>query len=496
MHYDYIIIGAGLGGISVANFLVKEGKNVLILEKNSIPGGCLTSFERNGFRFDTGHEGLAELAPNDIIPKFLEYWGISLPARQRVDDLHINMNGIDYKFNVDSIQNDLCEIFPYNRKEIDKFFLLNKLIMNEMLSSGAPQSTDDMNTFRKLAFGVNSLAKKPKLMKYGIKNASNVLRTIFTNDELIKIAFSRLPMNAVYLAQAYRWQTILGKKVYYPISGGMQALPNTAMEVFLKNGGEVRYNNDVEKILIKNNKACGVKLKNSEEIESNIVISNVSVPFTVNNLIGKDDRNLKYITKILKRKTFPSAYMVFYGLKESMPEINSQLSTIYSNDFKNPYDENELQAKNSPIQLIPGVSENGKQTLVAVMPFSYDYFNTDMKYYEEKKEIDEIIDRRIISVLGNKFTQNISLRFSGSPKTIERYTNSYRGSYMGWDIDQENYGRFLSRQSPYNNLFYCGQYVFPGFGAAGVMASGYYLSNYLLKSDKVNLENKFKEYFN
>lgn len=46
--FDYIVIGAGMGGLSAANFLAKHGKKVLVLEKHQIPGGLVTSFARQG----------------------------------------------------------------------------------------------------------------------------------------------------------------------------------------------------------------------------------------------------------------------------------------------------------------------------------------------------------------------------------------------------------------------------------------------------------------
>lgn len=54
MKYDVIIIGSGLGGLACAHILSKAGKNVLVLEKEAQPGGCLQSYKRNGFTFDTG----------------------------------------------------------------------------------------------------------------------------------------------------------------------------------------------------------------------------------------------------------------------------------------------------------------------------------------------------------------------------------------------------------------------------------------------------------
>ena len=52
--YDAIVIGAGCGGISCASLLAKKGMKTLLLEQNDIIGGCCSTFEAEGFHFDTG----------------------------------------------------------------------------------------------------------------------------------------------------------------------------------------------------------------------------------------------------------------------------------------------------------------------------------------------------------------------------------------------------------------------------------------------------------
>lgn len=68
--YDYIITGAGMGGLSTGNFLTKYGKTVLILEKHDKVGGLCTSFQRMNTQFDCGIESLHELAPDQTISQF------------------------------------------------------------------------------------------------------------------------------------------------------------------------------------------------------------------------------------------------------------------------------------------------------------------------------------------------------------------------------------------------------------------------------------------
>lgn len=49
-----VVVGAGVGGLAVAARLACQGHDVLVLEAASTVGGKLGSFEREGFRFDTG----------------------------------------------------------------------------------------------------------------------------------------------------------------------------------------------------------------------------------------------------------------------------------------------------------------------------------------------------------------------------------------------------------------------------------------------------------
>lgn len=52
--FDAIVIGSGIGGLVAGSLLARYGRQVLILESHSIPGGAAHGFSREGFCFDSG----------------------------------------------------------------------------------------------------------------------------------------------------------------------------------------------------------------------------------------------------------------------------------------------------------------------------------------------------------------------------------------------------------------------------------------------------------
>ncbi len=79
--YDLIIIGAGINGLSagIAYALNTQGSKVLIIEKNAVSGGYVTTFARSGFLFDT-----CQMSSN--ISDILEYLGIDIDFHEFAQD--------------------------------------------------------------------------------------------------------------------------------------------------------------------------------------------------------------------------------------------------------------------------------------------------------------------------------------------------------------------------------------------------------------------------
>ena len=72
--YDTIIIGSGMGGLSTAAILSKEGQKVLVLERHYTAGGFTHVFKRKGYEWDVGIHYIGEVQrENSLLKKLFDY---------------------------------------------------------------------------------------------------------------------------------------------------------------------------------------------------------------------------------------------------------------------------------------------------------------------------------------------------------------------------------------------------------------------------------------
>ena len=54
MAHEVVVVGGGVGGLTVAALLAARGVDVCLLERGSSVGGCAAGFEKFGYTFDPG----------------------------------------------------------------------------------------------------------------------------------------------------------------------------------------------------------------------------------------------------------------------------------------------------------------------------------------------------------------------------------------------------------------------------------------------------------
>ena len=504
MQYDYIIIGAGMGGLSVANFLAKYDKKVLVLEKHNIPGGLVTSFSRKGVHFDLGIHGLYELKEGQAIPQFMDFWNApQVEVKPLGGDLKCFIDDKEYNFGNETVRESFLRQFSNNKDDVHRIFDVMDTIITEMFSGAeAPEPPYDMNLFQLIKFGINAKKQRPMFMKYGNKDAYKVLDKFSNSDELKTAIYSKAPYPMVFMSFAYQWW--VNGKNYYPVNG-MQSIPDAAVKGLNCLGGELKLNTEVTEILVKDNMAYGVKTKDGSEYYG-AVISNASPQFTYDWISDKVAAKKIKKKAFFGRKIFEPVAAIFMAFDESKYSLGNLegISILSKKDYIKRT--NEYTPETAPIIIYsyPKREDDKYRSLVVLVPISYEYHNyweTEIdrtrgeKYKLLKKEVEEILMNRIGERMGSDFVDAVTYHELSTPLTYERYTYSKNGSFMGWSVEQSQYGKFLKQRTDINDLYLVGQWVFPGFGVAGVMASGYYLAKEILKHDGIDLKKDFTQHF-
>ncbi len=131
MHYDTIIVGGGIAGLTSAAFLCKSGHNVLLCEKEDRLGGLIGSFDYKGFTFDAGIRATED---SGVLFPMLKSLGIEIEFL----DNKVSMGLEDYiidivsKTSVNDYQEMLEAKFEENKEAISKIIETIRKIMDYM----------------------------------------------------------------------------------------------------------------------------------------------------------------------------------------------------------------------------------------------------------------------------------------------------------------------------------------------------------------------------
>lgn len=79
MSYDVVVVGGGIGGLTVAALLSARGVNTCLLERNSRVGGCVARVEFAGYDFEPGMGLYTSFGPGEIYDRVFSELPVDLP---------------------------------------------------------------------------------------------------------------------------------------------------------------------------------------------------------------------------------------------------------------------------------------------------------------------------------------------------------------------------------------------------------------------------------
>ncbi|MDX1436521.1 MAG: phytoene desaturase family protein, partial [Anaerolineales bacterium] len=282
-----IVVGAGIGGITAAAHLARNGLQVTVVEKNSRPGGRCDRFARAGHKFDTGPTLLVmPLVYQDEFARLGASIHDLLDLKQVDPTYHLVFDdGQRLALTADSrkMRHQLERIEPGGyegfRRYMDEGSLHYSQAMSRLVNRDFRTATEFF-TLENL-----SLLFRLKLLVNHYDNMgayfdSPRLKAAFTFQD-VYMGLSPFEAPAVFSMMPF---TEMAHGVYYPM-GGMYRLVEVLEELARGLGVEFVYGKAARQILVEGSLAQGVVLADGQVIYADAVVANADLPYVYQELL-------------------------------------------------------------------------------------------------------------------------------------------------------------------------------------------------------------------
>jgi phytoene dehydrogenase-like protein len=492
MEKSIIIIGAGIAGLAAGCYAQMNGYRTQIFEMHARPGGLCTAWSRRGrntsasYAFDGCIHHLAGCGPNSQLYPIWEELGAVQGRKMLYREAFAQVEDADGRaFTVyvdpDRLEQHVSEFSPGDAVTIKKY------------ADGVRRFTH-FEFFSVLTAGprgmIAMLPHVPTLIKWGrIKLEDYAQR--FTNPFLqkafpwIQYDFPDVPamINLAFLAGCHNQQ--LG----WPV-GGAAAFSQAIADRYVELGGEIHYKSRVEKVLVKDDRAVGVRLVDGTEHHADTVISAADGHTTIFDMLDGQYTSDKI--------------HLFYNSAPESQEMNLHVSLGVARDLSHEPHMLTLLLK-QPMEIMgkkferldaeifgfeTQLAPRGKTAIKVLLKASYDYWKVlrvdRARYEEEKQQVAEtVIDRLAQRFPGLK--AQIEVVDVATPLTIERYTGNYHG-FQAWGLPGASplaMMKGLSKTLPgLENFYMVGQWALASIGLSTVAVAARKLIQELCKRDR------------
>jgi phytoene desaturase len=466
-----IVIGSGVAGLAVAIRLSVQGYSVTVYEKNNYPGGKLTAFEKNGFRFDAGPslftqpqniEALFELA-GEPIADYFKYKPVAVACK------YFYENGKQVEAYTDAaiFGKELEEKLGEAPNAAGAYLDQSKKIYNNIGNIFLNHSLHKRNTWLN-----KRIIRALRAVKYGylFKTLAKYNAGKFKSAEAVQLFNRYATYNGSNPYKAPGMLSLIphleyNEGVYFP-AGGMISITNALYNLAVKIGVTFCFNMPVQKIINSEGKLQGVVV-NNENVAANIVVSNMDVYFTHKHLLGNEYK----AKKLLQQERSSSALVFYWGIKKEFKQLqlhNIFFSADYKAEFNSLFQKKLLPADptvyiNITSKMENGHAPNGKENWFVMINVPANVGqNWELIKERARKKIIEKINR----ILETDIEPLIETEEILDPVIIEEKTASYQGSLYGTSSNSKlaAFLRHPNFTGAIKGLYFCGGTVHPGGG--------------------------------
>ena len=490
-HYDVVIIGGALAGLSAALQLQQKGiRDILILEKHNLPGGLATSYVRNGIEIEaTLHEMMSIGSKEDRLKvgTFFDECGVDIdwlkvPEAYRFVE---PAKGIDITLHsgFETMAGEIDAKYPgWGPRVLEFMQLCNRVYDSMNTLSVTPMSKPAM------------LMKHPDFVKTAGYTATEVIDTFGFPQDIVDILtpywiyvgnpMSTLPFTiyAFLMADYFRGGSYVPKKYSHEMSMKLQAKAE-------ENGAQIEFCQEVEKILVKDGKVTGVRTRRGDEISCDYVICGAYPNKVYTQMIEPLSEGPAGAVKMVNgRRLSVTTASVMMVLDDTPENLGIKDYNIFSAGETMDTDKIWEQGKTTgPYKYLtsicldlanPGATPEGMcQFSITNLPLVQGFLDLkEEDYYDFKRKmaLDMITEYERVS--GVNLRDHIVEIEVSTPVTIAHYVGAWKGSIHGYShsIDDHAVARLQMKEDDHfiDGLEFAGAHAISGNGMGPAVTNG------------------------
>jgi C-3',4' desaturase CrtD len=495
--YDAIVIGAGVGGLTAAALLARDGWRVALLEGHIEPGGCASSYRRkrpdgSSYIFDIGATLFGGFQPGGAHHWVARRLGVRFPVVPLEPAMQIWLpDRVATRYGDPAAwREERARAFPEQAAAAERFWGNQEAIADiawRFASRYPPMPPETVEDLLGLipAMRPEMLALLPHLER----TVGHELRRHRLDDRALRAFIdAQLLISAQVVADECAWlfgsvALDLARQGVFYAEGGAWSIARALADALIRDGGELRHRAWVERVFIEGGRAVGVRLAGGEELRARHIIAGQTV-WDVARLLGEHaPRRLLRLAKATPEGW--GAFTLYLGVDEAA--IPGGLAGHHQVLMR--YDEPMGEGNTAFISLHPAYDTSrapaGQRAMTVsthtrVGPWWEARAAGRAAYVERKERWAEAllcaVERVLPGVRGH-----IRYRQSGTPVSFQRYTRRAEGMVGGLGQRPAQSGLFSlgARAAGVPGLWMVGDSAFPGQSTAAVTQGAIRLYNAL-----------------
>jgi len=475
-----VVIGAGFGGLAIANRLLSQGADVTVLEKQGMAGGQAMQIKKKGYTFDLGPSLIT--AP-EIVESIFVQAGSQLSDYIEIEPIDPfyriyfhDKTFLDYTGDSEKMKQQIAKFSTKDAGNYDRFMgyakRMHKAVIVDRLGAMPFDNLGALLGFLPRALWLGALLPCVFVVRRFFKHP-NILFTFSFHPLFIGGNPFRSP--AVFLMIPYLEK--IGGVLFS--KGGMYSLVSAFVKLFKDRGGKLETNREVQEILIEDGKAVGVRTE-AGDIKADIVVSNGHFAHTYKDLMPSSKRKL-WTDRRVKRKSYSmSSFLLYIGTKKQYPQLLHHtliLSKRYKDLIKDIFDKKILADDFSMYLHVPtrsdaGMAPEGCESMYLLIPVPN--LAADIDWKSEAPKFTEKILKFMEEDFGLEgLRENIEVLETFTPEDFQSQRNNYLGAAWSLEPSLLQIANFRphNRSEEFKNLYLVGASAHPGGGVPGVMLS-------------------------